>query len=237
MTKQPWMIIICGPNGAGKSTFYEKILKDDPFFSKDAFINLDIEAARLAGEQKSVDNVMITAGTNIINTLTKKIEGHHSFIYETTSSGRTHINLIQNAKQHGFKVATIFIGLSSVQLSHLRVQERVKNGGHSVPAEDIERRFPRIMQNFPEILKVSDISVAFDNSKKSPFELIFMMDERKLFVFHKYPQWLKSALKGRRPNKNTIHITKSDFIRMSPERISQITARVITRIASTTTRD
>ena len=232
MDKQPWMIVLCGPNGAGKSTFYEKVLKDDPFFKKVDFINLDNEAARLAGNDGDVNAVMIPAGMNIRQSLIDKIENRQSFIYETTSAGRTHLNLIEDAQQHGFMVASVFIGLSSPQLSHLRVQTRVKNGGHAVPVEDIERRFPRVMQNFPEMLKVSDISVAFDNSKKSPFELIFMMDRRQLFIFHKYPRWLGNALKGRKTRKDMIHITKEAFISMKPEKVANLTQRIFSQIDS-----
>ena len=216
MAKTPqdvWMIVLCGPNGAGKSTFYENFLKNDPFFKKAEFLNLDNEAAELAGTHGDVNLVMLEAGRNIRERLHEKMRKHESFIYETTGAGRTHLRLIAHAQEEGFKVVSVFIGLSSAQLSLLRVKGRVENGGHDVPVEDIERRFPNIMKNFPEMLKLSDFSVAFDNSKKSPYELIFMMDERKLMVFHSYPRWLNSALKGRQTSKEMVHITKEDFIK------------------------
>ena len=68
------MIVICGPNGAGKSTFYEKFFKPDPFFKNVDFVNLDIEAARLAGENGDVNEVMLDAGRNIRNTLKEKMK-------------------------------------------------------------------------------------------------------------------------------------------------------------------
>lgn len=226
MAKEAWMIVIYGPNGAGKSTFYDSVLKNDPFFKKADFVNLDIEAARLAGENGNPDDVMFEAGRNIYGKLDEKLKKHETFIYETTSSGRAHLRLIEKARNQNFKVASIFIGLSSVTLSMLRVKARVNNGGHNVPPDVIERRFPNILKNFPDMLKVSDISLAFDNSKKTPYELIFMMDERKLLVFHTYPQWMKTALKGRKTHKEVVHITKEEFSQMSPKKIAGITNKV-----------
>lgn len=221
--KQPWMIVIAGPNGAGKSTFYDKVLSSDPFFKNVEFINLDIEAKNLAGEDGDVNEFFFEAGRYVRQRLNDRLEKRETFIYETTASGKTHLKLIEQAKEKGFKVAFIFIGLSSVQLSYLRVQERVKNGGHDVPADDIERRFPNIMKHFPDILKISDISIAFDNSKKTPYELIFMMDERKLLVFHNYPKWMNTALKGRKTRKDMLHITKEGFLNMTGEKRQDIT--------------
>lgn len=226
MNKDTWMIVIYGPNGAGKSTFYENFLKNDPFFKKVDFVNLDVEAAKLSGGKSEPDEVMIDAARNIKNRITEKIEKRETFIYETTSAGRSHFKFIKQARELGYKVASIFIGLSSPDLSLLRVKGRVENGGHNVPPEVIERRFPNIMKNFPEMLKISDISVAFDNSRQIPYQLIFMMDRRKLLVFHSYPQWLENALKGRRTRKEIVHITKEEVSQMSSEKMQNIAKKV-----------
>jgi len=226
MHKDTWMIVICGPNGAGKSTFYENFLKDDPFFKKVDFINLDVEAAQLAVGDLSPDDVMIDAGRNIKNKIAEKMKNRETFIYETTSAGRSHFKFMREAQAAGFKIASIFIGLSSSKLSLLRVKERVSNGGHDVDADVIERRFPHIMKNFPEMLKISDVSVAFDNSRKTPYQLIFMMDRRKLFVFHSYPKWLDNALKDRKTRKEIVHVTKEEVTQMNSEKMQSVAQKV-----------
>lgn len=227
MSEDTWMIVIYGPNGAGKSTFYENFLKDDPFFKKVDFINLDVEAAQLAVGNLNADDVMIDAGRNIKNKIAEKMKNHETFIYETTSAGRSHFKFMREAHEAGFKIASIFIGLSSAKLSLLRVKERVENGGHNVDNEVVERRFPNIMKNFPEMLKISDISVAFDNSGKTPYQLIFMMDRRKLFVFHSYPKWLDNALKDRKTRKEIVHVTKEKVSQMKPEKVQNIAQKVL----------
>ena len=217
-----WMVIIAGPNGAGKSTFYEQILKEDPLFKKAAYLNLDNVAKEMAPEGEDPNKYMIEAGKVIISELEKKIKNKTSFIYETTSSGRVHLKYMDKAKEKGFKIATIFIGLANVELSHLRVQQRVANGGHNVPAKDIERRYPNVIQNFPDMLKKSDVSAVFDNSGKTPFKLIFLMDETKFFVFHNYPKWAEKSLKNRKTKKDMIHITNESFRKLPKEKISNM---------------
>ena len=219
MTK--WMVIIAGPNGAGKSTFYEKVLKVDPLLKKAPSINMDNIAKEIANGDDP-NKHLVDAGKIVIGELEKKLKSKKSFIYETTSSGRLHLKYMDRAKKAGFKIATIFIGLSSVELSHLRVQQRVREGGHNVPAEDIERRYPNIIKNFPEMLKRSDVSAVFDNSGKTRFKLIFLMDESKLFIFRSYPKWVEGSLKERKTSKEIIRITSDKLKKMTPERISNM---------------
>ena len=219
MTK--WMVIIAGPNGAGKTTFYEKVLKVDPLLKKAPSINMEYINKEIANGDDP-NKHLVDAGKIVIGELEKKLKSKKSFIYETTSSGRLHLKYMDRAKKAGFKIATIFIGLSSVELSHLRVQQRVREGGHNVPAEDIERRYPNIIKNFPEMLKRSDVSAVFDNSSKTPFKLIFLMDESKLFIFRSYLKWVEGSLKERKTSKEIIRITSDRLKKMTPERISNM---------------
>lgn len=231
MAEQPWMIIIAGPNGAGKSTFYEDILKSDPLFKKAEFINLDVLAAQMAGKGRDPNDFMFSAGKIISNRLQERIEKKRSFIYETTSSGRTHLKVMEEAKKRNFKIATIFIGLSKVEISHLRVQQRVREGGHDVPPEDIDRRYAKVIKNFPDMLKYSDVSAVFDNSGKHPFKLIFLMDERQFFIFHKYPRWLENSMKERKTSKDMFHITNRKLKGLPPEQTTQIIKNVFAQLS------
>ena len=47
----------------------------------------------------------------------------------------------------GWRVELIYLALPSVELSGLRVAERVAHGGHDISAQAIERRFPRSLFN------------------------------------------------------------------------------------------
>lgn len=221
--KQNWLVIIAGPNGAGKSTFYEKFLQKDPLFAKAPFVNLDNYAKEFAEDEGgNPEEYLLQAGRTVRKNINENFKKNRSFVYETTASGLTHLRIMEEAKNHGYKVATIFIGLSKVELSHLRVAKRVDEGGHSVPTEDIERRYPRVIKNFPDMLARSDLAAVFDNSGKDPYRLIFLMDEYNFRIFYKYPRWVKEAIQDRKTSKNFILVSTSDLKKSKKEKIKRI---------------
>lgn len=202
--KRPWMVIIAGPNGAGKSTFYDKVIKDDPLMKNAPFINLDNIAKDMSAPDQNPNDNMLSAGKITYEEVEKHIESRRSFVYETTSSGKVHLRFMDEARKQGFKIATVFIGLSDPLLSYYRVKSRVINGGHDVPYEDIIRRYPKIMKNFPEMLKRSDIAAVFDNSSHEPYKLIFLMDDKAFRIFYQYPSWLEESIRERKTRKDMV---------------------------------
>lgn len=54
--------------------------------------------------------------------------------------------------------------LSSSKLAKARVKKRVKEGGHSIPGEVIERRFEKGVKNLLSFLKLADEWLVLDNS-------------------------------------------------------------------------
>ena len=220
--KQNWLVIIAGPNGAGKSTFYNNILRTDPLFKNAEYINLDEYAKELAGRDDPAD-YFIPAGRKVREKIDEKFQKNESFVYETTASGLSHLKIMDRARAQGYKVATVFIGLSRVELSHLRVQKRVNEGGHSVPAEDIERRYPKVIKNFPNMLARSDLAAVFDNSGSEPYKLIFLMDQYNFKIFYKYPKWVNEALKDRKTRKDFKFVNTNDLKENKSQQLKAIT--------------
>lgn len=191
--KSPWLLLLMGPNGAGKSTFYNNYLKMDPLLKDIPFLNTDIVAAKKSASQNPDIKTLLLSGIEVHKQIQQNLQERKSFIYETTGAGRLALKLMGQAKEQGFQVATIFIGLSKVELSHLRVRQRYAQGGHHVDDKDIERRFPRIMENLPEIIRNSDLSTVFDNSGKKPFEILCMTYDEKNFMVSNHA-WLDKIL-------------------------------------------
>lgn len=222
MSKKNWLIIIAGPNGAGKSTFYHNVLRSDPLFKNAPFVNLDEYAKELAGDGNPND-YFVQAGRKVRENIEKNFKNRKNFVYETTSAGLTHLKIMDQAHQNGYKVATVFIGLSKVELSHLRVQKRITEGGHSVSTKDIERRYPKVIKNFPDMLARSDMAAVFDNSGKEPYKLIFLMDKYNFRIFYKYPRWVNEAIKGRKTSKNFIFMNTNDLKKNKYKQLKKIT--------------
>lgn len=94
------------------------------------------------------------------------------------------MNLIHRLKKEGWLVELIYLALPSVEMSRLRVAERVSHGGHNIPARDIERRFPRSLKNLLTIFSAAvDHIACFMNDSQEPV-LIFEQQGETRKVYH-----------------------------------------------------
>ena len=87
-----------------------------------------------------------------------------SFALDTTFSGNREITLMKRAAEAGYKVNVIFVCVDRVALCHARIVERVENGGHGVPAEDVARRFGRSLENLTATFDLADRVFVLDNT-------------------------------------------------------------------------
>jgi predicted ABC-type ATPase len=83
-------------------------------------------------------------------------------------------DLILELQQAGYYVTLIFVGLATPAISALRVLQRWEEGGHNVPLEKIEQRFPRTQKAIGNAAPISDMTLMFDNSfdEKRAFSLV-----------------------------------------------------------------
>jgi predicted ABC-type ATPase len=165
----PTCWIIAGPNGAGKTTFALKYL---PLVAQcNRFINADLIAAGLS--PLAPDRELFAASRLFLKEIETRIEQQENFAFETTLSGRSYLKLVRRLCTAGWRVELIYLALPSIEISRLRVAERVTHGGHDIPLKDIERRFPRSLTNLLDVFGVEvDICRCFMNNNQLP-ELVF----------------------------------------------------------------
>ena len=155
------LYIIAGCNGAGKTTASFTILPE--IINCDEFINADEIARGLSPFQP--DKVAFEAGRIMLNRINTLITGLKTFAFETTLATKSYKNYIIKAKKKGYKISLIFFWLNSVELAKARVKNRVKEGGHHIPEDVIERRYKKGVQNLFDIfLPLSDNALIIDNS-------------------------------------------------------------------------
>ncbi|MGB5835332.1 MAG: zeta toxin family protein [Thiohalocapsa sp.] len=142
-TDQPTCWIIAGPNGAGKTTFALTYLPEAVGCSR--FVNADLIAAGLS--PLVPERELAAASRLFLTEIEAHIAARQAFAFETTLAGRGYLRLIRRLRADGWRVELIYLALPSVELSRLRVAERVLHGGHDIPTKDIERRFPRSLRN------------------------------------------------------------------------------------------
>ncbi len=138
----PRCLIIAGPNGAGKTTFALAYLRR---VGIEHFINADLIASGLSPFHP--ERQAAAAGRLFLSEIEARIKTDADFAFETTLSGRGYLKLIDRLKSLGWDIELFYLALPSVEVSKSRVAERVAHGGHNIPAADIERRFPRSLNN------------------------------------------------------------------------------------------
>ena len=106
----------------------------------------------------------------------------------TDLSGKYLVKYIQKAKQLNFKVSLIYLFLENLDTNISRVKNRVLNGGHNVPQDDIIRRFYRSKNMFYRVYKdiVDDWSIYYNSNEV--FEKIAY--NNKILDHKKYDKFL-----------------------------------------------
>jgi len=131
------LYIIAGCNGAGKTTASYTILPE--IIECKEFVNADEIAKGLSPFQP--EKVAFESGRIMINRINELLKENESFAFETTLSTRSYRNKIIQAKKQGYTITLLFFWLNNIELAKERVKTRVKEGGHNIPENVIERRY------------------------------------------------------------------------------------------------
>ncbi|MFA7570344.1 MAG: AAA family ATPase [Sulfurimonadaceae bacterium] len=177
------LYIISGANGSGKTTFAKEFSKINELY----FINADEIAKEL--DSKNITKYKIKAGKMFFCEFKSRLSLDKSFVTETTLSGKYLVEYIQKAKELGFHISLIYLFLENPQTNINRVKNRVLNGGHHIPKDDIIRRYYRSKNMFWNIYKdLCDTWSIYYNSDEV-FEEI--ADKSQIFDEIKYNEFLK----------------------------------------------
>ena len=172
--------IIAGPNGAGKTTFAREFLPN--YADCRNFINADLIAEGLS--PFSPQSAAVRAGRLMLEEIRLSAQRRIDFGFETTLSGRSHLNLVRRLKKRGYGVHFFYLWIPSVELALSRIRERVSRGGHDVPEPVVRRRFERSIRNFLTIYRLlASRWIVFDNSEIS-LSVIASQEEGKLLVIN-----------------------------------------------------
>jgi predicted ABC-type ATPase len=164
-TSKPTIYLIAGCNGAGKTTFAKEFLPREVKCLR--FFNADEIARGLSPLQPSAGAAK--AGRLLLGEVHAVIQSGKTFALETTLSGLTYVRMLVNARERAYNIKLFYLWLPSVAVAIRRVRERVRKGGHSVPAADIRRRYSRSLLNLARhYLPLADEWTIFDNGGREP---------------------------------------------------------------------
>lgn len=161
----PHLILIAGPNGAGKSTSAPGILRGALAVSQ--FVNADTIALGLSGF--APERAAIQAGRVMLTRLHQLAEEGDDFAFETTLASRSFATWIAKLKTRDYRFHLVFLTLPSADIAIARVAERVRMGGHDVPASTIQRRFVSGIRNFFDLYQpMADTWRVYNTSDTTP---------------------------------------------------------------------
>ncbi|PYI87633.1 MAG: Zeta toxin family protein [Verrucomicrobia bacterium] len=163
--RKPMIYVIAGCNGAGKTTFAKEFLPKEIKCLR--FLNADEIAHGLSPLEPSAGAVK--AARLLLQQIEESFRRPETFALETTLSGLTYVRLFRRAKRRGYILKLFYLWLPSPDVAVARVRERVRKGGHDVPATAIRRRFHRSLVNLRyHYLPLADSWAVFDNSGDTP---------------------------------------------------------------------
>lgn len=183
---KPLAVVLAGHNGSGKSTMWYEQLADRlqvPLINADRMMmsilpNVAEKGARLpawAAALRDADASWMRVAQN----------GVQAFVAEAMSSGvpfametvfshwvehadgtcESKVDLIRQMQDAGYFVVLLFVGLSNSGLSAARVATRIADGGHAVPEEKLQSRFPKTQRAVAVASQVADATLMVDNSR------------------------------------------------------------------------
>jgi predicted ABC-type ATPase len=187
LDKRPVIVAVAGPNGAGKTTFYEAHLKASGL----RFLNADVLAGELGIDAYQAAEVAAKLRQEFVS------QGE-SFVFETVFSDPVgdKLSFLKNAVQQGYTVVLCFIGIADVDRSEERVAMRVSQGGHDVPTDKLNARFPRTMTNLKQAIQELPCVLIFDNDDlQTPYHLAAVFQNgRPTLLAKSVPAWLQPVL-------------------------------------------
>jgi predicted ABC-type ATPase len=188
------MIVVAGPPGSGKSVAFPV-----DSFGVDSF-NADDRSAQLNnGSYQGIPlEVRAVVNQEFEAFVEDHIRDHKSFAIETTLRSDITFRQADHARAEGFEIQMIYIALDGFQQNLKRVISRALAGGHSAPAEQLQRIHEASLKNLPRAIREVDRILVYDNSAtdQRPKRVLSAQSGQVTYLDPSPPDWLEAALAG-----------------------------------------
>lgn len=187
---RPSLVLLAGPNGAGKSTLYQTRVAPGfagPFINADIIQRDELKDASMQAAYKAAEIAR--------DRRAEMFDAGKSFATETVFSHPSKLEIIENARMHGYIVIVMHVGVDSPDLSVARVKGRVEEGGHDVPEEKVRSRYDRGQPLIRQAVLRADRGMVFDNSRlnEQPRQVLVFAGGRLLQAAPYLPKWVLST--------------------------------------------
>jgi predicted ABC-type ATPase len=192
---KPIFHLLAGPNGAGKSTLYRALVASGNISSQLEFVNADLyeqsHLQHITDALQRSEAARDWADSRREALLNAKV----GFVSETVFSHESKLELITQAQTMGFDVVLYVVSLDDPKRLLTRVSQRVREGGHNVPAQRILDRYPRTMANLKKAVRLADLAFVYDAAEvEQGAHLLVAMCEREktTLLVTELPLWVRT---------------------------------------------
>jgi predicted ABC-type ATPase len=142
------------------------------YFERSAFLasaGLTADAGRLdyAGNRVGFGAVPVNSyfASVLVDFLRRQLlAANLSFSFETVMSAPDKVELLRLARAAGYRTYLYFVATDDPAINIARVRQRVRAGGHDVPADKIVARYHRSLELAPQAVRHASRAYFFDNS-------------------------------------------------------------------------
>ena len=193
MNDKPVMILLSGANAAGKSTLGNKLKKECgvDFINPDAIIKESLGYHPLPTDTDF--DAIGKAHDRVKEKISDAFEAKETFILERVTPD---LNIIREAKEAGFDVYTVFVGIDNVEKSKIRAKVRHKrDGGLYLTDEEVEYNYNRSINGLKRTLGITDAVFLYDNrtiqeNGERAFTTLAVASHDEIVCFEKdIPSW------------------------------------------------
>ena len=178
--------IVAGVNGCGKSSLTGVLRSEIDNLGK--IIDVDKITALCNGDA-------IEGGKRAVALIDECLEKEICFTQETTLSGKKTLNTIKRAIQKDYYIRLYYVGLDTMEESLLRIENRVKKGGHNINTETVTKRFAKRFDDLLAILPYCNEATFYDND--NGFLNVAKYKNGELQPIGKTkPDWLKELIEN-----------------------------------------
>ena len=167
--------VVGGTNGVGKSTIREELLG-----SSIPYINADFIAKELKAQHAPLMLAELARQYGS-EQMKKYIAAGESFAFENNLHDPKTYQWLEEMQKKGYRIEIYYIGVSNLQITTKRIQERVKRGEHHVPPDEVFARFENGLKLLRQYFSMPDKILFIDNTVIS---LICLQAEKGVIYLH-----------------------------------------------------
>lgn len=146
--------IVSGVNGCGKSSLTGVLRTEINNLGK--IIDVDKITAACGGD-------LLVGGKKAVALIEDCLEKEICFTQETTLSGRKTVDTVKRAMAKDYDIRLYYVGLDTMEESLLRIENRVKRGGHHIDTNVVASCFSKRFEDLLAILPYCNEATFYDN--------------------------------------------------------------------------